>query len=161
MPNKAITRRARVPQAIIHKGPIGEYHLPDNAGCILYIPDFLTKQQADGLFNKTKDAKSWQRTPIKFFGKPVLQPRDTAFFGTKLYSYSDERRLPTPWEADPPASNALKDLALDIERKLALPPHWFNVILANKYYQGDDFMYVVHSMSMSFRLLFFHFYHSN
>lgn len=85
-------------------------------------------------------ARSWARTPITFFGKSVLQPRDTAFFGTKLYSYSDERRAPTGWDEDPPASTMLHELGLRVEQRLNLPRDWFNVILANRYQNGHDFM---------------------
>lgn len=114
--------------------------LPNNAGSVLYVPDFLSNTEADELFAKTKDARSWERTPITFFGKSVLQPRDTAFFGTRLYSYSGERRSPTGWDEDPPASNVLKDLGRRIEEYLKLPQNWFNVILANRYNNGQDSM---------------------
>lgn len=134
-------KRARRPSSPpIRQGPEGELHLPDNAGTILYLPQFLTEQQADTLLAQTMHARSWARTPITFFGKSVLQPRDTAFFGTKLYSYSDERRAPTGWDEDPPASTMLHELGLRVEQRLNLPRDWFNVILANRYHNGHDFM---------------------
>lgn len=125
---------------IIRQGPEGELELPDGAGTVLYVRNFLSTADADELMEQTKNANSWARTPITFFGKSVLQPRDTAFFGTKLYSYSDERRIPTGWGEDLPASNALKELGLQIENYLKLPKDWFNVILANRYHHGRDFM---------------------
>lgn len=131
-------RRSRPPAP--RPGPAGLLTLPDDCGSILYIPNFLPAAHADTLLSQTLHAKSWARTPITFFGHQVLQPRDTAFFGTKLYSYSDERRVPTAWHQDPPASTALHQLAHAIERRLGLPPDWFNVILANKYHHGQDFM---------------------
>lgn len=121
-------------------GPEGQINLPNDAGQITYAANFLNIEQADKLLRETKDAKSWERTPITFFGKSVLQPRDTAFFGTKLYSYSDERRKPTGWNDDLPASSALKQLGNSIESSLNLPKDYFNVILANRYHHGQDFM---------------------
>lgn len=124
----------------IKRGPEGEFILPDNGGRILFIPQFLTTSEADTLMEATRNARSWARAPITFFGNSVLQPRDTAFFGTKLYSYSDEHRLPTGWNEDLPASAAVKELGTRIEQKLGLPGDWFNVVLANRYQHGRDFM---------------------
>lgn len=137
--SKGITKRGRT-SAIIRPGPEGELLLPDGAGSVCYVRNFLSEAEANELMEQTKNANSWARTPISFFGKSVLQPRDTAFFGTKLYSYSDERRIPTAWDEDPPASTALKKLSLRIEEHLKLPKDWFNVILANRYHHGRDFM---------------------
>lgn len=139
MDRKKITKRRRCVDTI-RPGPDGKLELPQGAGSILYIREFLSKAEADELMLATKDARSWERTPITFFGKSVLQPRDTAFFGTKLYSYSDERRIPTGWDDDPPASTALKKLGTRIEQYMELPTDWFNVILANRYWHGQDFM---------------------
>lgn len=133
-------KRARQPQVVVKQGPEGELKLPDDAGSVVYVREFLSASEADALLEKTSESRSWARSPISFFGKSVLQPRDTAFFGTKLYSYSDERRVPTHWDDDPPASTALRDLGMRIEEHLSLPKGWFNVILANRYHHGQDFM---------------------
>ena len=124
----------------VRPGPEGEVHLPNGAGSVVYVKDFLTSGEADALIESTRNARSWERSPITFFGKSVLQPRDTAFYGTKFYSYSDETRRPTGWNDDPPASNALHDLGQRIEKYLKLPTGWFNVILANRYHHGQDYM---------------------
>lgn len=135
------TKRARtLHQWSIRQGPEGILQLPHEAGTVVYVEDFLSKAEADEIAERTKDARSWERAPISFFGKSVLQPRDTAFFGTKLYSYSDERRQPTGWSEDPPASTALHELGQRIAKYLELSPDWFNVILANRYHHGQDFM---------------------
>lgn len=139
MEHKKISKRNKPVQAI-RSGPEGEFLLPNGAGSVFYVREFLSTSEADELIEQTKDARSWARTPITFFGKSVLQPRDTAFFGTKLYSYSDERRIPTDWDEDPPSSTALKKLGTRIEQHLQLPKDWFNVVLANRYNNGQDFM---------------------
>ncbi|KAI0564925.1 Oxoglutarate/iron-dependent dioxygenase [Gracilaria domingensis] len=129
-----------MPQSKLRPGPEGDLLLPDCRGKITYYKHFLSQQDADELLRATENARSWARTPVTFFGKQVLQPRDTAFFGTKLYTYSDERRKPTGWHEDPPASNALHEIGKRIESLLGLPQDWFNVILANRYKNGRDFM---------------------
>lgn len=125
---------------MVRPGAEGQLDLPFDAGRITYMKEFLTEDEAEELMRDTREAKSWARTPIRFFGKSVLQPRDTAFFGTKLYSYSDELRSPTGWDDDPPASTALRELGHKIEEHLKLPRGWFNVILANRYHDGQDYM---------------------
>ncbi|CDF38012.1 unnamed protein product [Chondrus crispus] len=139
MGRRQVAKRKRATD-LIRPGPDGKLCLPESAGSVTYVPSFLSQADANLLLEETKDACSWERTPITFFGKSVLQPRDTAFFGTKLYSYSDERRMPTGWEEDLPASAALKRLGNQIEDHLQLPKDWFNVILANRYWHGQDFM---------------------
>ncbi len=124
----------------VRDGPVGKLELPRNSGCISYEPSFLTAEESESLFNDCVDAKSWQRTPILFFGKMVMQPRDTAFFGTRFYSYSGERRMPVGWNDDPPASNAICALGRRIEKFLDLPENYFNVVLANKYLNSRDGM---------------------
>jgi alkylated DNA repair dioxygenase AlkB len=121
-------------------GPSGTLTLPNKYGTVTYIQEFLIRSEADALFEKTIDAPAWQCTPITFFGKSVLQPRDTAFYGTAPYSYSDETRPPVHWDAQPPASNALFDLKCRIELLLELPTAYFNVALCNKYTNGTRYM---------------------
>ncbi len=132
--------KAKNAQLSIRSGPEGELLLPNGTGAITFEKEFLTSAEADRIFDATLDAKSWARTPISFFGKSVLQPRDTAFFGTKLYSYSDERRQPTGWNDDLPASTAIHALGRKIELHLGLPQSYFNVVLANRYNNGSDYM---------------------
>lgn len=125
---------------LVRPGPEGELILPNDGGSVLYISAFLSRSEADALLEQTAGAKSWARSPITLYGKSVLQPRDTAYFGTKRYSYSNERREPTAWEEDPPASTALNVLRVKIEQFLGLPKDFFNVALCNKYNSGEDYM---------------------
>jgi alkylated DNA repair dioxygenase AlkB len=129
--------RSAVPTKL---GPDGTLDLPNTYGTVTYIPKFLNRKEADALFECTLNASAWECTPITFFGKTVLQPRDTAFYGTAPYSYSDETRPPVHWSAEPPASTALFELKLQIERALDLPPGYFNVALCNKYLDGKKYM---------------------
>lgn len=122
------------------RGPDGECILPNDAGTITYEKSFLSQSEATAVFSDCLSAKSWSRTPITFFGKSVLQPRDTAFFGTAFYSYSGERRQPTGWLDDAPGSVAIDNVRKKIQEHLNLPDDYFNVVLANKYYHGQDSM---------------------
>jgi len=136
----AIFKKSKVMALPACPGPDGELKLPNDTGSITYENSFLTESEASSVFNDCLAARSWSRTPITFFGKSVLQPRDTAFFGTAHYSYSGERRSPTGWNEDAPASVAIDSVRKRIERHLNLPEGWFNVVLANKYYHGQDSM---------------------
>lgn len=126
--------------ASVRRPGAGVLELDNAEGTVTYVPGFLKTQEADELFHDTVDAEGWQCTPITFFGKQVLQPRETAFYGTAPYSYSDEKRDPIDWHAQPPASTTLFHLKLKIERFLRLPDGYFNVTLCNKYEHGKKYM---------------------
>jgi alkylated DNA repair dioxygenase AlkB len=131
---------ARPPRHVapIRPGPPGALTLPDDCA-VLYRPAFLSAAAADALFAATVDAAAWSRTPITFFGQQVLQPRDTAFYGTELYSYSDERRAPLPWGHDA-AGEAIRALKFRVEGELGLERDYFNVCLCNRYPDGQSYM---------------------
>ena len=83
-----VNKRTKAEQYSVIAGPEGELKLGDNLGSILYVPSFLSPGEAAKLFRDTLNACSWERTPITLFGKTVLQPRDTAFFGTRYVVFS-------------------------------------------------------------------------
>lgn len=124
----------------IRSGTDGKLALPDGKGHVNYVKNFLSEDDAKELLESVRHSESFARTPINFEGKRMLQPRDTAFFGTKLYSYGGEMRHPTPWDADAPASTSVHKLARHIENFLELPDDWFNLVLVNRYNDGRDFM---------------------
>lgn len=130
------------PISAILPGPEGELVLPHGRGSIKYAKDFLTPSEASTVLASTRNASSFRRTPISFTAKNLkfLQPRDTAFFGRKLYSYGGEKRKPVGWNEDAPASTMAKTVASKIETYLKLEPDYFDVVLINKYKGGRDFM---------------------
>lgn len=125
--------------SVAKPGGAGNFSLPDNQGTVAYFPGFCGSSQADAIYDALLDAEGWQCTPITFFGKQVLQPRETAFYGTELYTYSDERRPPIPWDRDD-SCRTLLSLKRRIEIFLELPEDYFNVALCNKYTDGTRYM---------------------
>ena len=57
---------------------------------ISYLPNFLSKEKSDHLYNKFYRDIPWQRYKLKIFVKTYDQPRLTSFhsIGNKKYNYS-------------------------------------------------------------------------
>lgn len=128
------------PLSTIRPGADGVTIFPNGRGQINFHRNFLSKLESQQLLADVRDARSFARTAIRFEAGRMVQPRDTAFFGTKLYSYGGEKRMPTGWDADAPASTAVRALGNRIERFLGLDDGWFDLVLVNRYNDGRDFM---------------------
>lgn len=101
-----------------------------NAEVFLY-PRLFKPPESDQLFNDLLNQVSWKHEPIKIFGKSVLQPRLTAYYGTKAYIYSGITMQPCPWNAP----------LLQIKAKIEpLVNTEFNGVLLNLYRDGQDYM---------------------
>lgn len=76
--------------------------LPLNDGVFEYYPNFLTLLKANSLLDKLILETPWQHDKITLFGKKILQPRLTAFYGTEntTYSYSNTTMLANRWNPD-------------------------------------------------------------
>jgi alkylated DNA repair dioxygenase AlkB len=76
---------------------------------------------------------AWKHEAIRMFGKMVMQPRFTAWYGDegKSYTYSGLKMSPLPW------NEGLFRLKTKIE---ALSQHSFNSVLLNFYRDGHDHM---------------------
>ena len=99
----------------------------------LYVPGFLAPRQADALFDEVIDAANWQQERFFMFGRPVVAPRLTAWYGEPgtTYRYSGVDRPAGTWL--PP----IRDLA----GKVAKAVGWrFNYVLVNRYRNGDDML---------------------
>ncbi len=59
-------------------------------GEVFYYPAFFSQEAADRFFAQLKNEINWQQEAIKIFGKKIMQPRLTAWYGHegKSYSYS-------------------------------------------------------------------------
>jgi alkylated DNA repair dioxygenase AlkB len=71
----------------------------------------------------------WEHKAIKMFGKEVMQPRLTAWYGSEPYTYSGVRNAP----AQP--TKSLKGLMNHIEALIDAP---VNSVLCNLYRNGQD-----------------------
>lgn len=76
---------------------------------------------------------AWQQKPIVIFGREVMQPRLTAWYGDPgcSYVYSGKRNEPLPW------TPLLNDLRAAVEQ---ITDARFNSVLANCYRDGQDSM---------------------
>lgn len=98
---------------------------------LIYIPDFLTKQESDTYFKALKSDTNWQHDDITIFGKTHKQPRLTALFGEsdQPYGYSNIVMHPEP------LTPHLKIIQQRIEETA---DHKFNTVLVNLYRDGND-----------------------
>lgn len=102
-------------------------------GDVFYIPNFFSGAEADGCFSSLQDDVQWRQTPIKMFGKDILQPRLTSWIGDDgaAYRYSGVTLRPEPWPM------ILKDIKQRVESVVGVV---FNSALLNLYRNGQDSM---------------------
>ena len=102
--------------------PNGEY---------IYLPDFFTKSESDKYFQVLKDDILWKQESMNMYGKQVMFPRLTAWYGdnNKPYSFSGITLRPHSWT---------KEL-LEIKNKIEpIANTQFNSVLLNQYRNGND-----------------------
>ena len=104
----------------------------DDADIVLYKKAPLG-QSYDNLFSELVDNTAWRQEKLTIYGKTHLQPRLSAWYGSKelIYSYSGITMIPRPW------SQALLDLKTRIE---SLVSQEFNSVLLNYYRDHRDGM---------------------
>lgn len=105
--------------------------LPD--ADVVYIPRWLTEEEATSFYHELASSLSWAQDTIKLFGKPVKIPRLQAWYGdmTTEYTYSGLTMVPKAWT---PALQTLR------ERCESIAGVVFNSVLANWYRHGQDSM---------------------
>lgn len=102
--------------------PNGEY---------IYLPNFFTKSESDKYFQVLKDNILWKQESMNMYGKQVMFPRLTAWYGDndKPYSFSGITLRPHSWS---------KEL-LEIKNKIEpIANTHFNSVLLNQYRNGND-----------------------
>jgi alkylated DNA repair dioxygenase AlkB len=102
-------------------------------GEALYFPDFFPPTEADALFEALRETIAWRREAIVMFGRQVMQPRLTAWYGDPeaRYTYSGVTLNPLPWTAELEAIRA---------RLEAVAETTFNSVLLNQYRDQNDGM---------------------
>ncbi|MBS1985880.1 MAG: alpha-ketoglutarate-dependent dioxygenase AlkB [Bdellovibrionales bacterium] len=100
-------------------------------GEALFYSDFLGLEESDRYFDLLSREIAWVHEPILMFGREVLQPRLTAWYGDvgTDYSYSGISMSPLPWT---PALQELKTRA-ELVAKVR-----FTSVLLNQYRNGSD-----------------------
>ncbi|MBT9393003.1 alpha-ketoglutarate-dependent dioxygenase AlkB [Hymenobacter sp. NST-14] len=107
--------------------------LPLPAAELLLDPAFLNRAEAGALLTELTREVPWQQQPIRLFGRDIMQPRLTAWYGdpAATYQYSGLRLEPLPWTA------TLQQLRQRVE---AATGARFNSVLLNLYRTGQDSM---------------------
>ncbi|MCC7534261.1 MAG: alpha-ketoglutarate-dependent dioxygenase AlkB [Bacteroidia bacterium] len=98
-------------------------------GEYLYIPNYFSENECVYIFTTLLEEIRWKQEPIQLFGKKVLTPRLTAWYGEKSYAYSGRIFHPQAW------TNTLIEIKKRIEKTI---PINFNSVLLNRYRNGND-----------------------
>ncbi|RPD42897.1 alpha-ketoglutarate-dependent dioxygenase AlkB family protein [Chitinophaga barathri] len=106
--------------------------LPVDGTAVLF-PALFTREESDHYLEVLQEKINWKQEPVIMFGKTVMQPRLTAWYGDegKAYSYSGITMQPVPWTE---ALLAIKT------RAEAVAGQSFNSALLNFYRNGQDSM---------------------
>jgi alkylated DNA repair dioxygenase AlkB len=116
---------------------MGPFQIENNllpfGGEVYYNPHFLEENDARRYFGELRSTIIWKEESVRIFGKNVLQPRLTAWYGDPgtQYTYSGLTMHPVPW------TPALSDLKKKIESATGFR---FNSALLNLYRNGRDSM---------------------
>ena len=100
-------------------------------GEYLFYPNFFSKSESNLFLHKLKAEILWKQESMNMYGKQVLFPRLTAWYGDndKPYSFSGITLQPHSWT---------KEL-IDIKNKIELiATTEFNSVLLNQYRNGND-----------------------
>ncbi|KAJ3110742.1 hypothetical protein HDU96_006302 [Phlyctochytrium bullatum] len=133
--------------------------LPDATGFMLYFPRFVShsanhhlaklvshlnpeKEKLEGaLFSHLRQCIPWAQTPIKMFGKSIMQPRLTAWLADDpglTYTYS---KMPQEVKAMPLALGIVREAIQQVLGEgTGAGGVEFNSCLANLYRDGSDYM---------------------
>jgi len=100
-------------------------------GKVFYYPSFFSLAESDRFISLLASEIVWKQEPIFVFGKPVMQPRLTAWYGDegKEYSYSGISMKPSLW------TPTLFEIKQRIESFSGIQ---FNSALLNQYRDGKD-----------------------
>ena len=106
--------------------------LPVDGEAFLY-PELFSKEESNHFLHVLQQEITWKQEPIVIFGKQVMQPRLTAWYGDEgmSYRYSGITMQPERWT---------KSLLKIKERIEAIAGITFNSALLNQYRDGKDSM---------------------
>lgn len=110
---------------------MGMTNLLSKNGEVLFFSNFFNEAESTELFNSLLTTIKWEQRPIKIFGKEVMQPRLTAWYGDegKEYTYSGLTMCANSW-IDP-----LLNIKNKIEKAAGVT---FNSVLLNQYRNEQD-----------------------
>jgi len=104
-----------------------------------YIPNFLSKSEADQTFKSLQDKFPFHQEQTSFMGKSFQQPRLTRFMGDKntSYYYSGHDRQAEEWI---PEVEDIRDKLMPLTEKFRPNHPKYNVVLGNLYRDGKDYI---------------------
>jgi alkylated DNA repair dioxygenase AlkB len=104
-------------------------HIPETL--LQYIPGVFTELESQIFLEKFIHSVPWEQRTMPMYGKQIITPRLTAWYGDKErnYAYSGNKFNPMPWTAD---------LLAIKERIEPLAEASFNSVLLNYYRDGND-----------------------
>mgnify|MGYP000026460035 FL=1 len=106
-----------------------ELKLPDAE--VVFYESFFSEIESKKIFKALKENIDWQQNEIKLFGKIHLEPRLTAWYGTKAYAYSGIEMQPKDFTKE----------ILQIKNRVEEATNLcFNSCLLNYYRDGKDSM---------------------
>lgn len=102
-------------------------------GEVFYKPDLFSLAESQRFFRSLKEEIKWRHEPIVLFGKQIMQPRLTAWYGDedKVIRYSGITMQPLPW------TSALHEIKNRVESFSGVT---FNSVLLNQYRNENDSM---------------------
>jgi alkylated DNA repair dioxygenase AlkB len=136
--------------ASLFSDDIVEINLPQAK--LIFIDHFFKKEEADAILSDLTENIGWEQGEIMMFGKKVLEPRLSAWYGDegKEYTYSGKKQTPLAW------TDTLKGIKnkIELECQNSIPPDAelhcakcahqykaiFNSVLLNYYRNGQDSM---------------------
>lgn len=92
---------------------------------------FVPEPEASAIYSRLIDEVTWEQGHVRFFGKLVPEPRLSAWFGERDYTYSGRTVKRAPF---PPTVASL------LRRVEATTKAEFNAVLVNRYRDGRDSM---------------------
>jgi alkylated DNA repair dioxygenase AlkB len=100
-------------------------------GAYIFIPNFYDRVKADNYLKVFLESIAWKQESMNMYGKQVMFPRLTSWYGDndKPYSFSGITLNPHPWTEE------LLQIKKDIEPICDVQ---FNSVLLNRYRDGND-----------------------
>lgn len=100
-------------------------------GEYLHISNFFDKSTSDNYFQTLLNTIDWKQEKMNMYGKELLFPRLTAWYGDndKPYSFSGITLKPKQWTTE------LLEIKCKVETKTDVS---FNSVLLNRYRNGND-----------------------
>jgi hypothetical protein len=102
-------------------------------GDVFYNPNLFSLEESKQFFRSLKEEIKWRHEPIVLFGKKIMQPRLTAWYGddNKVIRYSGIKMQPLPW------TPVLIEIKTKVESFSGVA---FNSVLLNQYRNESDSM---------------------